>query len=109
MSVPWDFTLSHIVAYTISSHNCHRNVSLPSGASLWNVMFGRVEGQYTTILLGYGHPKETDTAIMMLYKNTKVKVHLLDGDTDYFGIVAGVLLEDTLALYLFIICLDYVL
>ena len=31
----------------IFSHNCHRNVSLPSGASLWNGMFGRVEGQYT--------------------------------------------------------------
>ena len=26
----------------------HWNVSLPSGASLWNSMFGRVEGQYTT-------------------------------------------------------------
>ena len=26
----------------------HWNVSLPSGASLWNGMFGRVEGQYTT-------------------------------------------------------------
>ena len=25
----------------------NRNVSLPSGASLWNGMFGRVEGQYT--------------------------------------------------------------
>ena len=35
-------------AYAISSHNCHRNVSLPSGASLWNGMFGRVKGQYTT-------------------------------------------------------------
>ena len=35
-------------AYAISSHNCHRNVSLPSGASLGNGMFGRVEGQYTT-------------------------------------------------------------
>ena len=35
-------------AYAISSYNCHRNVSLPSGASLWNGMFGRVEGQYTT-------------------------------------------------------------
>ena len=30
--------------YAISSHNCHRNVSLPSGTSLWNGMFGRVEG-----------------------------------------------------------------
>ena len=36
--------------YAISSHNCHRNVSLPSGASLWNGMFGRVEGQFTTQL-----------------------------------------------------------
>ena len=26
----------------------HWNVTLPSGASLWNGMFGRVEGQYTT-------------------------------------------------------------
>ena len=46
---------------------------------------------------------------MMLYKNTKVKVHTLDGDIDYFNIVAGVLLGDILAPYLFIICLDYML
>ena len=31
------------------------------------------------------------------------------GDTDYFDIVAAVLQTDTLASYLFIICLDYVL
>ena len=35
-------------AYAISPHNCHRNVSLPSGASLWNGLFAQVEGQYTT-------------------------------------------------------------
>ena len=46
---------------------------------------------------------------MTLYKNTKVKVHSPDRDTDYFDIVAGVLQGDTLALYLLIICLDYVL
>ena len=40
---------------------------------------------------------------------TKVKVRSLDGDTEYFDIVAGVLQGDTLAPYLFIICLDYVL
>ena len=45
----------------------------------------------------------------MLYRNTKVKVRSPDGDTDYFDIVAGVLQGDTLAPYLFIICLDYVL
>ena len=53
MSVPWDFLSCPISsakpAYAISSHNCHRNVSLPSGASLWDGMFGRVEGQYTTL------------------------------------------------------------
>ena len=46
---------------------------------------------------------------MILYRNTKVKVRSPDGDTDYFDIVAGVLQRDTLATYLFIICLDYVL
>ena len=43
------------------------------------------------------------------YINTKVKVRSPDGDTEYFDIVAGVLQGDTLAPYLFIICLDYVL
>ena len=42
------FSAKH--AYAISSHNCHRNVTLPSGASLWNGMFGWVEGQYTTLV-----------------------------------------------------------
>ena len=46
---------------------------------------------------------------MMLHKKTKVQVRFLHGDTDYFDIVAGVLQGDTLAPYLFIICLDYVL
>ena len=61
------------------------------------------------ILLGYSLPKETVTAIVMLYKNTKVKVCSPDGNTDYFNIVADVLQGDTLAPYLFIVCLDYVL
>ena len=39
---------------------------------------------------------------------TKVKVRLLDGDTEYFDIIAGVLQGDTLTSYRFIICLDYV-
>ena len=35
-------------------------------------------GKMEQILLAYGPPKETIAAIMMLYKNTKVKVHSLD-------------------------------
>ena len=46
---------------------------------------------------------------MILYRNTEAKVHSPDGDTYKVDIVAGALQGDTLALYLFIICLDYVL
>ena len=61
------------------------------------------------ILLAYSIPKETVSAIMIFYRNTKVKVCSPDGDTDYFDIVAGELQGNILAPYLFIICLDYVL
>ena len=39
----------------------------------------------------------------------RIKVRSPDGDTEYSDSVAGVLPGDTLAPYLFIICLDYVL
>ena len=68
-----------------------------------------LRGMMKQILLAYGLPKETAAAIMMLYRNTNVKVRSPDGDIDYFNIVAGVLQGDSLAPYLFIICLDYVL
>ena len=66
-------------------------------------------GKMEQILLAYGLPKETVAAIMIFYRNTKVKVCSPDGDTEYFDIVAGVLQGKTLAPHLFIICLDYVL
>ena len=56
MSVPWDFYL--VLFFQPSSPprflsiTGHRNVSLPSGASLWNGIIRRVEGQYTTYWLG---------------------------------------------------------
>ena len=66
-------------------------------------------GKMEKIMLAYGIPHETVSAIMMLYKNTKSKVRSPDGDTDYFDINAGVLQGDTLAPFLFVLCLDYVL
>ena len=66
-------------------------------------------GKMEQILLAYGLPKGPVGAITILYRNTKLKEHSPDGDTEYFEIVAGVLQEDTLAPYFFIICLDYVL
>ena len=66
-------------------------------------------GKIEQILLAYGLPKETVADIMMLYRNTKVKVRSPDGDTEYFDIVSRVLQGDTQAPYLFIITLDYML
>ena len=47
--------------------------------------------------------------ITILQRNTKVKVRSTDGDAEYFDNVAGVLQGDTLAPYVFSICLVYVL
>ena len=66
-------------------------------------------GKMEQIQLTYSQPKETVAVIRMLYRYTKVKPRSPDGDTDYFDIVAGLLQGDTLAPYLFIIYLDYVL
>ena len=48
-------------------------------------------------------------AITKMYENTRAKVISPDGETDYFNILAGVLQGDTLAPYLFVIVLDYIL
>ena len=40
--------------------------------------------------------------------NDALQKHKSDGDIDFFNIVAGVMKGDTLALFLFIICLDYI-
>ena len=66
-------------------------------------------GKIAEILQADGIPNETITAIMMLYRNTKAMVRSPDGDTDFFNVVAGVLQGDTLALFLFILTLDYIL
>ena len=48
-------------------------------------------GKLSEIMLAYGIPQETVSAIMMLYKNSRSMVRSPDGDTDFFEIVAGVL------------------
>ena len=47
---------------------------------------------------------------MMLYNNTKLMIHSLDSDTDFFffDVVAGVLQRDTIAPSLFIVSRDYI-
>ena len=46
-------------------------------------------GKMEQIRLAYGLQKETVAAIMMFYRNTKVKVRSPDAGTDYFDIVSG--------------------
>ena len=60
-------------------------------------------------MVGRPIPEETVCAIMMFYNNNRLMVRSPDGDTPYFGITTDVLQGDTLAPFLFIICLDYIL
>ena len=75
----------------------------------------RLRGKMKQILLAYQIymntyiPKETVAAITILYRNTKVKVRSPDWDIECVDIVAGVLQGDTVAPYLFIRSLEYVL
>ena len=49
------------------------------------------------------------TAIIIMYEDTTANVITPDGETATFKILAGVLQEDTLALYLFVIVIYYVM
>ena len=72
--------------------------------------FDTINRQMMKIVISkYGIPSETVNAIMILYKNTRSMVRSPDGDTPFFEITTGVLQGDTLAPFLFIICLDYIL
>ena len=66
-------------------------------------------GTMLAILRAYGIPEQLVQSIGALYNNTTSTVRTADGDTDFFEVLAGVLQGDTLAPYLFVIVLDYVL
>ncbi|PIK49963.1 hypothetical protein BSL78_13170, partial [Apostichopus japonicus] len=66
-------------------------------------------GKMFKILRAYGIPEKMVSAIQVMYKNTEAIVLSPDDDTDPFQIKAGVLQGDTLAPFLFIIVLDYIM
>lgn len=57
----------------------------------------------------YGIPSAIIKAIQLLYESSFSRVQTADGLTDFFKTMVGVLQGDTLAPFLFIIVLDYVL
>ena len=61
------------------------------------------------ILKLYGIPDKIVSAIKVLYSNTTSTILSPDGETSPFSILAGILQGDTLAPFLFIIVVDYVL
>ena len=61
------------------------------------------------ILRAYGIPEKLVSAISIMYADTMAKVVSPDGETEFFEILAGVLQGDTLAPFLFIIVIDYVM
>ena len=61
------------------------------------------------ILELYGIPPEIISAIKVLYANTKSTILTPDGETEHFDILAGILQGDTLAPFLFITVIDYVM
>ena len=57
----------------------------------------------------YGIPQPIIEAIRVLYSNTSSTILTPDGETEPIDILAGILQGDTLAPFLFILVLDYVL
>ena len=61
------------------------------------------------ILELYGIPNEIIAAIKVMYTDTSSTILTTDGETPSFPILAGILQGDTLAPFLFIIVVDYVM
>jgi len=55
------------------------------------------------ILAAYDIPERLVNAIMLIYKDLKAKVVSLDGYTDYFKILAGVMQGDALVLSIYLL------
>ena len=61
------------------------------------------------MLAVYGIPSIITNAIALFYENTEARIITPDGETEFFKISKGVLQGDTLAPFLFIITLDYIM
>ena len=93
---------------SISDFSFHQTINGICAKNLEvTLLFRDLSKAFDSILLAYSLPKETVTTIKILYKSTTIMI--LYDNTNFFVIVTGLLQRDTLALYMFIICLDYIL
>ena len=66
-------------------------------------------GKMLEMLAAYGIPSIITNAIALFYGNTEARIITHDGETEFFKISKGMLQGDTLAPFLFIITLDYIM
>ena len=66
-------------------------------------------GKMLEMLAAYGIPSIITNAIALFYENTEARIIRPDGETEFFKISKGVLQGDTLAPFVFIITLDYIM
>ena len=108
---PGRSTTAHVLALRrliegVKSHNLKSIITFVDFKKAFDSIH---RGKMFKILLAYGIPEKIVNAIICIYKNTKAKVMTPDGETVTFNILAGVLQGDTLAPFLFIIVLDYIM
>ena len=109
---PQRSTTQHILAMRLLINQCETHHDLAAFITFidFSKAFDCIRWDaLTQILYKYGIPEKLVSAILSLYIGSSASVRTSDGCTDSFELKTGVLQGDTLAPYLFIIALDYIL
>ena len=109
---PHRSTTQHILALRILIEASKDHVACPLAIAFidFSKAFDSIRWDYLEAILAlYAVPPKLIRAIMSVYKGTSAQVRTSDGTSDPFLLLQGVLQGDTLAPFLFIIVLDYVL
>ena len=90
--------LVYIYIYIYKGHSIDKGYSFRS-----QINFPlRIYSHIYSVLLAFS-PRLSSSQILILYRNTEVKVHSPDGDTDIFDFVSEVLQGNALSPFLFLI------
>jgi len=105
-------TTQHILAIKRIFEECktHHNQNLVTTFIDFSKAFDSIKWTYIkAILISYNVPDIIVNAIMSIYIGAKAAVSTSDGISEQFDLSVGVLQGDTLAPYLFVIVIDYVM